>query len=298
MKISVALCTYNGEKYLKEQLDSILSQSVLPDEIVVCDDVSQDSTFDILQQYKNQYPEIFKIERNKENLGYVKNFEKAIMMCSGNLIFLSDQDDIWFENKVESIRNALSENPNINVICHNIELFSESNIPEKDYWKARKFYPQKTNAELLEFVFLSGNIFPGMTMAISKKAKDLYFPLKKLNHLIIHDFELIIQACRDGSFYVTNEILAKYRLHENQNIGFNTDYVEKNISIVSLHTKYKSVEYNNQIIKEFQLPSELSDKYQNLLKRDTEQYINQYPRWKRPYIRLKLKYYFKLNLNS
>lgn len=297
MNLSVALCTFNGEKFLEEQLDSILSQTVLPNEIIVCDDVSEDSTFEILQKYQNQYPSIFQIHRNNENLGYVKNFEKAMVLCSGDLILLCDQDDVWKKDKIESIQNTIIENPKINVICHNIELFGESNIPEKDYWKTRNFVPNKSNIEILEMVFLVGNIFPGMSMAITKEAKQKYLPLKKLNNLIIHDFELIIQSCKDKSFYLQNEILGKYRLHENQNIGFDVSKSEKKTAINDLYNKFKNIGYNNEIATQFQLDPQLSNKYKDILKNDMRQFLKQFPLWKRLYLRLKLKYYFKLKTN-
>ena len=101
MKTSVALCTYNGEKYIKYQLDSILNQTVPIDEIIICDDGSTDSTISILNSYREQYPSIFKIHTNENNLRSVKNFEKAISLCSNEFIFLSDQDDIWADHKVK-----------------------------------------------------------------------------------------------------------------------------------------------------------------------------------------------------
>ena len=101
MKLSVALCTFNGEIFLKEQLDSILNQSINIDEIIVCDDQSTDNTKQILESYKKDNPDLFKIYYNEKNLRSNKNFEKAIKLTSGDYIFLSDQDDIWKENKVE-----------------------------------------------------------------------------------------------------------------------------------------------------------------------------------------------------
>lgn len=86
-KISVALCTYNGEKFIHQQIDSILNQSLKVDEIVVCDDGSTDETQNILAKYQNKYPSIFKIHINEKNLRSVKNFEKAISLCSGEIIF-------------------------------------------------------------------------------------------------------------------------------------------------------------------------------------------------------------------
>lgn len=96
MKLSVALCTYNGESFLQQQLDSILQQELSVDEIVICDDGSTDRTISIIESYKQRYHyPTFILEQNKKNKGVRKNFEYAISLCSGDIIFLSDQDDVW-----------------------------------------------------------------------------------------------------------------------------------------------------------------------------------------------------------
>src|SRR5688500_10348209 len=92
--VSIALCVYNGEKFLREQLDSLVNQSYPNIEIIASDDRSTDASLLILQEYADRYP-YFKFGQNEQNLGYVKNFEKVISLCSGDLIALSDQDDIW-----------------------------------------------------------------------------------------------------------------------------------------------------------------------------------------------------------
>src|SRR5258708_3925751 len=97
--VSIALCTYNGEAYLKEQLDSLIDQTYPNCEIIIVDDCSKDGTVDILKQYANEYTQI-KLYINTENLGYTKNFEKAIVLCNGEYIALCDQDDIWDKNKI------------------------------------------------------------------------------------------------------------------------------------------------------------------------------------------------------
>src|SRR5574344_2136916 len=97
--ISLALPTYNGEKYLREQLDSIFNQTMVPEEIVVVDDRSTDSTIQILEEYKQKYG--LKYYINEQNLGYNKNFEKAITLCQGDYIALCDQDDVWLPEKIE-----------------------------------------------------------------------------------------------------------------------------------------------------------------------------------------------------
>ena len=119
MKISVALCTYNGEKFLKEQLDSILNQTIAVDEIIICDDKSTDTTLSILRDYKKKYPTIISIYENENTLKSVKNFEKAISLCTGDIIFLSDQDDIWVDIKVEKYCDYFNENAAIQVLASN-----------------------------------------------------------------------------------------------------------------------------------------------------------------------------------
>ncbi len=101
MILSVALCTFNGELFLKEQLDSIINQNLKVDEIIICDDVSNDTTSIILEEYQFKYPELIKVYFNEKSLGTIKNFEKAISLSMGDLIFLSDQDDVWTVNKTK-----------------------------------------------------------------------------------------------------------------------------------------------------------------------------------------------------
>ncbi len=100
MKTSVAMCTYNGESYLDEQLQSILEQTEPIDEIVICDDGSIDKTLSIIEKFIKAGTPI-RLILNQKNLGYTRNFEKAICLCSGDIIFLADQDDIWMPEKVK-----------------------------------------------------------------------------------------------------------------------------------------------------------------------------------------------------
>ena len=97
--VSVAMCTYNGAKYLRHQLDSILQQTYPNLELVVVDDASRDDTADIIKEYAAKDARI-RYQVNAENLGYNRNFEKAITLCRGNYIAISDQDDIWESNKI------------------------------------------------------------------------------------------------------------------------------------------------------------------------------------------------------
>lgn len=109
--ISIAMATYNGATYLQAQLDSIAIQRLLPDELVVCDDGSSDNTTAIVESFAATAPFRVRLERNRERLGYNRNFAKAIELCSGNLIFLSDQDDEWHADKLAVVNGIFEEKP-------------------------------------------------------------------------------------------------------------------------------------------------------------------------------------------
>ena len=109
VKISVALCTYNGEKYLPAQLDSIINQSLQPYEIIIVDDGSSDDTRSILEQYSMKYKYIH-LFYNEERLGFVRNFSSAISKTHGDYVALADQDDIWTENHLEALLHGIGHN--------------------------------------------------------------------------------------------------------------------------------------------------------------------------------------------
>ena len=128
MKISVCLATYNGEKYIKEQLDSILPQLSANDEIIISDDNSTDDTINIIRSLND---ERIKIYVNKTK-GIVKNFENALNNASGDIIFLSDQDDVWKNDKVKKILSAFSSDNSLTLVFSNAEIIDENGI-SKNY---------------------------------------------------------------------------------------------------------------------------------------------------------------------
>jgi glycosyltransferase involved in cell wall biosynthesis len=107
--VSIAMCTYNGDRFIKEQLDSILNQTYKNLEIIITDDCSSDNTVKIIKEYMQKDDRI-KFFQNEQNMGFVKNFEKAISLCSGEYIALADQDDRWKENKLEVFLNNIGKN--------------------------------------------------------------------------------------------------------------------------------------------------------------------------------------------
>lgn len=126
MKISVALASYNGGKYIIEQLESLFSQSRLPDEVIIYDDCSKDQTRKLIKEYikKRSLQNSWKLFVNDDNKGYADNFHKAIHSCSGDIIFFCDQDDVWKKNKIEVMAGIMERNHDIQVLCSRITNFN------------------------------------------------------------------------------------------------------------------------------------------------------------------------------
>src|SRR5215217_4120478 len=116
MKISVAMCTYNGAVFLPAQLESIAGQTRKPDEIVICDDGSTDQTRMLLERFAAESSIPVSLKFNQQNLGSIKNFEQAIGLCAGDAIVLSDQDDVWHTDKLELIEQAFDTSPTAGLV--------------------------------------------------------------------------------------------------------------------------------------------------------------------------------------
>ncbi|WP_333596945.1 glycosyltransferase family 2 protein [Chryseobacterium flavum] len=221
MKTSVALCTYNGERYIKSQLDSILEQTVPVDEIIICDDQSTDSTISILNTYKEKHPDIFKIYVNEKNLKSVKNFEKAISLCTHDIIFLSDQDDKWTENKVETHLDYYKNHPHVNVIATNGYCINENGESRDMYsfWDipsiAKAIDKQYNIKDTLSKVT---NIATGASMSLRKSFLKEIIPIP-VSEGLHHDEWIAFIAAQKDSFVMLDEKLFYYRIHDNQQIG-------------------------------------------------------------------------------
>ena len=225
--ISVALCTYNGAKYIQEQIDSILCQTTNVDEIVICDDGSSDDTLSIINSYCSK-TDIIRVYQNQDKLGVSKNFQKAIDLCHGDLIFLSDQDDIWQANKVQTFVDYFNSNPNISVCFSNAFLTNPdgtiiSDRPNKlwDYTFNHSYRKIFDKGFFLE-CFLGGASTvrtTGATMAVrSMFIKDNPF-VHLCNEEVMHDFAIVLLAAEQNVIGYINEPLIKYRLHPSQTCG-------------------------------------------------------------------------------
>lgn len=116
-RLSVAIGTYSGAAFLREQLCSIAAQSLPVDEIVICDDCSTDTTCEVIEAFSREHPGVVRLYRNSARLGYPQNFARAIELCWGDIIFLSDQDDVWLSTRVERMTTLLALNDGCDVVA-------------------------------------------------------------------------------------------------------------------------------------------------------------------------------------
>lgn len=232
MRTSVAMCTYNGEKYIKEQLESILSQSLSIDEIIICDDGSNDKTIAIIEKVQLQYPNIIAVYKNEKNLGSTKNFEKAITICKGDYIFLSDQDDVWKENKVKKVIQYFLNNPLTEAVFSNGDLIDDKNekIKNNTLWNSVFFMENQLKKPINLFKLISSkrNMVTGATLCIKKEIKELILPFPEIKKYYHDEWIAITIASRKKLDYISDELIS-YRIHSKQQIGGKSN-VQKDIT--------------------------------------------------------------------
>lgn len=214
-RISVVMATYNGARFLREQLDSLFAQSQVMDELIVYDDASQDDTLTILRDYQSRYPAIMKIFVQKKRVGYIRNFADALRMAEGEIIFLCDQDDLWELDKIHQMSTWLKAHPQAACLNSAADYVDE-------HGKLLKTPPQKTMitkgyASIAFTDILLHNISMGCTMAFRKEIRDAY--LQTSTFQCAHDWEInMIAALRDALYY-GNQPLIRYRIHDANTTG-------------------------------------------------------------------------------
>jgi glycosyltransferase involved in cell wall biosynthesis len=212
------MCTYNGEAYVREQLESLVRQTRLPDELVVCDDCSTDDTTRTLAEFARHAPFAVRVVGHKSNLGVTANYEHAITLCSGDTVFLCDQDDVWHADKIAVTAAALEASP------HACAAFSDSEVVDAQLrprgyslWDAcaftaaaRRAFPERAVEILLE-----GNKVQGATLAFRASCRSILLPISAR---WTYDAWLgvVLAAC---GLIVVDRKLMQYRQHERNVVG-------------------------------------------------------------------------------
>ena len=208
--VSIILCTYNGIKFIDEQLTSIRRQSYLNLEIIISDDASTDGTFEWLEK-EAVIDKRIKLYRNESNIGFNLNFNNACRKAEGNFIAFADQDDIWDEKKIEILLNELKKDDDVIMTYCLSAQFEKFNAP---YLNSLKIVNPFSGNDARQF-FLR-NIISGHTMLFKKEllAASAPFPAE-----VYYDWWLVVYACSIGKIKAVPEILVWHRVHENNITG-------------------------------------------------------------------------------
>ena len=222
MRISVAMCTYNGAEFLPAQLTSIAEQTRVPDEIVVCDDASTDDTRRLLESFAGTSSIPVSLYFSDRNAGSLKNFERAIGLCTGDVIVLSDQDDVWRADKLQLLENALRDHPKAGLVFSDAELVDKNlNSLGRRMWDQVGFDAHKQKlirtGKSLD-VLITGWTVTGATMAFRSEYVKLVLPTPS-NIAMIHDGWIALTVASVADVIFIEEPLIKYRQHERQQVG-------------------------------------------------------------------------------
>ena len=253
MTIGVAIALYNGEKFIREQLDSIREQTVSPDMVVMCDDGSKDKTVEAVEGYIEEFSlsETWKIIKNDKNLGYARNFYKAMSLCNTDLIFLCDQDDVWCNDKIEKMRSVMEQRSDILVLASKFGMIDGEGNEMHGVLERRA----KETGELREINhldLLKAYYWPGMIMCVRKSFFDDICELVN-SHAVAHDRVLAHFAAEKKGFFEYDYIGAYHRRH-----GNNTANEEHRIfKLLNRQRKLRDMRDHSEMLKgllEIELP--------------------------------------------
>lgn len=237
------MATYNGAEYLQEQLDSFVVQTCPPDELVVADDGSTDDTLCILHAFAQRAPFAVKIVCNDKNLGYAQNFSKAMGLCSGDIIFLSDQDDVWLKEKIAALVCLAKTNPDALLFLNDAELTTADGSP-----LGLTMLGQTLSLGLGESAFTTG-----CCMAIRRDFLELALPVPAEG--FVHDTWLNRLALCLGARHVIPRVLQYYRRHGQNTSSWLAARTEKQgaIDLIKGYQDESSSLYAAQRLKQLDL---------------------------------------------
>ncbi|POU71506.1 hypothetical protein C3387_03445 [Leclercia sp. LSNIH6] len=242
----VIMATYNGEKYVVEQLDSIINQTIKPNTVIIRDDCSTDNTVKIINDYIKKYTGDvnFEILDSTKNLGYIKNFEALAKAARSEFVFFCDQDDVWINNKAETFLKRAEEKPNVNLLFSDARLVDDKLQNIGFLWENIKFDPTQ---ELTLPRLFKKSIVTGATMLCRRDFLQSLIPFPEN---LPHDLWLSTCSTYEGSIDFCNDQLVKYRQHSNNQIGVKRSHFIKKIAtpFEPEKIKYRIAHYRNNYL--------------------------------------------------
>ncbi|HAX74228.1 MAG TPA: hypothetical protein DCY20_11960 [Firmicutes bacterium] len=273
--VDILMATYNGEKYLVKQLDSLLAQTYSDFRLIICDDGSTDKTLDILKAYEQKDKRI-KVLKNEINLGYNRNFEKLISLSTANYFAICDQDDVWYDNQLQVLVHEMLRK-DVDIVYGKSNYINEAGdqIKYREYVKPLKL----THSSQL----FDDNIVPGRNMLVNHRLKEYILPFPNLSRQFIYDWYIALVALQNNGIVYCDEVINTYRVH--QSSVTNTDiyqsvkgqpFRQKLLNIEAMRVaaiehrlnrieRYKTFIQDKQALKQY-------ESYVNTLKRT--KYIN------------------------
>jgi glycosyltransferase involved in cell wall biosynthesis len=216
---SIALCTYNGARFLEQQLASYCVQNRLPDELIVCDDGSVDSTHEILANFEENSPFSVRVFQNETRLGTTQNFAKAISLCTGDLIALSDQDDVWHPDKLARAEAVFHEHPNVQIVFSDLQIVDEELRPLRyTMWERLGFSAPHLDAlsHSAIDVLLRRSVVTGAAVVVRAGFREHFLPIPDG---WVHDQWIALIAAATAEIAAVDECLVQYRQHGSNQIG-------------------------------------------------------------------------------
>lgn len=269
-KIEILLATYNGEKYIKEQLDSILNQDYENWIVRACDDASKDSTFEILKRYQEKYPDKFIVERNEKGTGSAKlNFFHLIKSSTCDYVMCCDQDDVWLPNKISLTYDEMKQNESegIPVLIHtDLKVVDQDlNILGESFFEYSNLNKNLTFKDLL-----IQNSVTGCTMMMNKDLVSLVKKETNFKDILMHDWLLAILAAAKGRIGFVDCPTMLYRQHSVNSVG------AKRYGISLFISKLKNSDIRRSLEDTALQAAQISKTYKDDLSQDLYYLISEY----------------------
>ena len=250
MTTSVVVCTYNGEQFIREQIDSILKQSIIPDEIIIVDDCSSDDTVKIVKKISEKACDVkIDLAVNRVNVGVASNFLNAIKKANGDYIFLCDQDDIWLPNKIEIFMKYIERNQKLLYFSNGYLVDKERKRLKESLWNLMPFDIKWIEDKSVYDIMLNHSVVTGSAMAISRELVSYVRDVDVIPKGWIHDDFLGMIAASKDSICAINELTYEYRQHENNVIGAKRKNIVNKTKTVFINLKNNRNYHKEKFLK-------------------------------------------------